>query len=89
MRYYISPPPASPFTRIVAAIFAILAIAGAFVFGLLVLAIAAALGALLWAGFSIRGWWLRRSGRVEGPGAASGRRDAIEAEYTVISRRRD
>lgn len=89
MRYYISPPPASPLTRILGTVFAVLVIAGAVVFGLFVLAAAVGLGLLLWAGLAIRGWWLRRKRPAGDGGRPGGPSQTIDAEYTVISRRRD
>jgi hypothetical protein len=89
MRYYISPPPTSPLARLLGSIFAVLVIAGAIVFGLFVLAAAVGLGLLLWTGMAIRGWWLRRKGLGRPPGPRDRKSETIEAEYTVISRRRD
>ena len=88
-KYYITGPAMSPFSRIVASIVGVLVVAGAIVFGFFVLAVVAVLGLLLWIGMVIRGWWLRRKG-VETPTPVSeNSSDSIEAEYTVISRRRD
>lgn len=89
MKYYISPPPVSPLARVLGSIFAVLVIAGAIVFGLFVLAAAVGLGLLLWTGMAIRGWWLRRRGFGTPRGKPGDRSQTIEAEYTVISRRRD
>lgn len=89
MKYYISPPPASPLARILGTVFAVLVIAGAIVFGLFVLAAAVGLGLLLWAGLSIRGWWLGRKHPGAGGRGPGGPSQSIDAEYTVISRRRD
>ena len=92
-RYYITPPPANPVTRLIGALFAILVIVGFFVFGVFVLAGAAVLGLIAWVVFSIRGWWLRKKGvdtpSQAPPGPSSGPSDTIEAEYTVISRNQD
>lgn len=89
-KYYISPPPVSPLGRIIASILGLVFIIGAVIFGFFLLAAAAALGLLFWAGLAIRGWWLRRrkgaqKSRSQGPHET----EVIEAEYTVISRRRD
>lgn len=89
MKYYISPPPASPLTRILASVFAVMVLVGAFIFGLFVLAAAVGVGLLLWIGLAIRGWWLRRDGVKKSSGRRAGDSESIEAEYTVISRRRD
>lgn len=89
MKYYISPPPASPLARIIASLFAAVAIVLAIVFGLFVLAAAVGLGLLAWLGLVIRAWWLRRKG-VAAPGKSRpGDSGVIEAEYKVVSRRRD
>jgi len=86
----------NPVSRILASLFAILVIVGAFIFGIFVLAGVAVLGLLGWVVFSIRRWWLRRSGAVpasEEPTQARSepaqQSEIIEAEYTVISRRRE
>lgn len=89
MRYYISPPPVSPLTRIIASVFAVLAIAGAVFLGLFVLAAAVAFGLLAWLGFTLRLWWLRRKRKAESPQDPTDQSKIIDAEYTVISRRRD
>lgn len=71
----------SPLSRLLAAILGLLAMVGAFFFGLFILAIALGLGVLAWIGISLRVWWLRR--QFPGPD----REEVIEAEYTVISRK--
>lgn len=85
-----------PAGTILGSIFAIVVAIGAFVFGLIVLLAAVALGLLAWLGFAIRRWWLGRktvSGDAEGRGQGAEKRqstaEVIEAEYTVISRRRE
>lgn len=88
-RYYISGPPASPIARIIASILGVLVVVGAIIFGFFLLAAAAALGLLLWIGLSVRGWWLRRKVGEKSRPEAGKESDVIEAEYTVISRRRD
>jgi len=88
-QYYITPPPVSPLGRALTAILAVAVILGVVVFGFFVLALAAATGILLWIFFSIRGWWRRKKG-VKKTAQEEGRKsETIEAEYTVISRRRD
>lgn len=88
-KYYISPPPVSPLGRIIASVLGLVVIIGAVIFGFFLLAAAAALGLLLWAGLAMRGWWLRRKGAEQPRAAGRGESEVIEAEYTVISRRRD
>jgi hypothetical protein len=70
---------------------ALLALAGAFFFGLVVLALAVGLGALAWLVLTLRVRWLRRQGRVGGSsvGAEVRRGEVIEADYEVVSRRDD
>jgi hypothetical protein len=101
MPYYISPPPANPLTRMLAALVGALALVGAFFFGIFVLAIVLGLGFIAWLAFSLRVWWLRRQqGAAASPpdsGAGSSAADSrqagggevIDAEYTVVSRRND
>lgn len=91
MKYYISSPPMNPISRILAAAGALLVLVGAFFFGLVVLGVLLAVFVLFASAFWVRNWW---SGR--GPADASVTRtrppageDVIEAEYTVISKRRD
>lgn len=93
----------NPLSRLLAAVLAGLALAGAFFFGVFILAFAAGIGLIAWLIFSIRLWWLRKKGRFSGPGQASSSgspqgqgsvsgesdRDVIDAEYTVVSRRED
>jgi hypothetical protein len=79
----------NPVSKVLAALFAILVIAGAVIFGVFVLAAVAVLGFVAWIVFTIRGWWLRKKG-VELPADSSpNQTEVIEAEYTVISRRRE
>jgi uncharacterized iron-regulated membrane protein len=89
----------NPLARILAASLTLLALAGAFFFGLVVLALAVGLGLLAWSALALRLWWLRRQGggrdwdgaagndtRV-GPAARQGQ--VIDADYEVLSRRDD
>ena len=64
---------------------------GAFMLGIVALAIVAGLGIALWVAVRLRIWWIKRHLRDEGSEAATGNSttEVIEAEYTVISRRRD
>jgi hypothetical protein len=71
---------------------ALLALAGAFFFGLVVLALAVGLGALAWLVLKLRVRWLRHQGRVGAGGGSSvgaevRRGEVIEADYEVVSRR--
>jgi hypothetical protein len=93
MPYYISPPPQSPLTRIVAAIIAAFALIGAFIIGtaalLVVLAIGLVAGLALW----LRVAWIKHRLKKEGFDLGAGMRtekppengEVIDAEYTVIS----
>lgn len=100
MRYYLSPPPANPASRILAGLLAVLVLVGAFFFGLIVLGVAVALGILAWIVLSVRMWWVGRQWEKRGADAGTRRakrqgaenaraRDAIDADYEVISRRKD
>ncbi len=103
MQHYLGPPPMNPLSRLIAAVVGVLVLAGAFFFGLFVLALVVGLGALAWLFFRIRMWWLRRTlagqagdhqredGTDNRRGQDSGSRDGdvIDAEYTVVSRRDD
>jgi hypothetical protein len=91
MKYYISPPPMNPVSRVLAAVVAAIALAGAVFFGLVVFL--ALLGMLLVFGLvlGIRSWWLGRRPGVASESRTPVERDAsvIDAEYTVVSRRRN
>ena len=100
MPYYIAPPPLNPLSRILAGLLGVLALVGAFFFGLVVLAVAIGLGVLVWLFVALRMWWLRRRWQGQsGPGGGDGpahsgtpsqrERDVIEADYEVVSRRDD
>jgi len=92
MPYYISQPPMNPLSRLLAALLAVLALVGAFFFGIFVLAFAAGLGLLAWLVLSVRMWWLRKKGMVGSAGAEpvagsrEDRDDITDVEYTVVSR---
>jgi hypothetical protein len=91
MQYYINPPPMNPISRIIASIVAVLTLAGAFFFGLVVVVVLVALFSLFGLVFWLRLKWLqRKSGDVSviRPGPVSNG-DAIDAEYTVVSKRRN
>jgi hypothetical protein len=88
------PPPLNPLARVLAGLLAVLALAGAFFFGLVVLALAVGLGLLAWLAFALRVWWLRRQGRDKASGGSGAkakvrRGEVIEADYEVVSRRDD
>lgn len=94
----LGPPPMNPFTRILAGLFGLVALVGAFFFGFLILAVAVAVGIAAWIAIRLRIWWL---GRRAGPGASTpgqapgetSRKESggsvIEGEYKVVSRRDD
>ncbi len=103
MPNYITPPPMNTLSRLVAALLAVLALVGAFFFGIFVLVLAAGLGLAAWLYLTLRLWWFRRKGGAPGteqegfetmfrkagqpPGKESGK--VIDAEYTVVSREDD
>lgn len=99
MPYYISPPPRNPLTGILAGVFGILVLAGAFMLGFIALLIAFGVGLLVWLVIYIRVWWFRRQlsrkgmGPAGGVSASTGRQvtdaDSLEAEYTVVSTSRE
>jgi len=91
MQYYISPPPMNPLSRALAGIMAVLALVAAFFFGLIVLALAVGIGLLFWLGIRLRLWWLRRHIPAidTTPAGTSKKGQVIDAEYTVVSRRKD
>ena len=74
MPQYIAPPPMNPLSRLLAGILAVLALAGAFFFGIFVLGLVAGLGLIAWLVFSIRMWWLRKkfAGNLSGMGGMGG-----------------
>ena len=95
----LGPPPMNPITRILAGLFGLVALVGAFFFGFLILAVAVAVGMAAWIAIRLRIWWLgRRAGSTgaqagPAPGEPTGRSDegssVIEGEYKVVSRRED
>ena len=82
MQYYISPPPMNPLSRLLAGILTVLALVGAFFFGLIVLAIVVGIGLLAWLFLWVRMWWLRR----KAPQPVDRKGEILDAEYTVVSR---
>jgi hypothetical protein len=92
MPYRLPLPPSNPLARILAGLLALLALAGAFFFGLVVLALAVGLGVLAWCVLALRVWWLGRQARVGAGGAGSAgagirKGEVIDADYEVVSRR--
>jgi len=91
MKYYISPPPINPVSRVLTALLATLSLVGFFFFGLIVVAILLAVllgfGFVFWA----RSWWLGRkpvaTSAPRGPAGHQGQ--VIDAEYTVVYRRHE
>jgi hypothetical protein len=90
----------NPVSRILAGLLATLVLVAAFFFGMIVLGVAVTLGVVAWIVLSLRIWWARRQLNQRGPGddvheagrqdpAKPGARDVIEADYEVISRRKD
>jgi uncharacterized BrkB/YihY/UPF0761 family membrane protein len=71
--------------RFALAIFAVLTLAGALFFGLVVLLVLGTAIAVIALYFYLRAWWSGRAGTVTGRTPPSGQ--VIDAEYTVISRR--
>jgi hypothetical protein len=91
MPYYINQTPMNPLSRLLAALVAALVLVGAFFFGLVVLALIVGLGLVFWLGLRVRLWWLRRHlppAEVPSDGKP-GEGEVIDAEYTVVSKKRD
>jgi len=100
MPYYISPPPQNPFSRIITGIIAVLALAGAFMLGLVALLVFLGAGLIAGCAIWLRVTWIKRRLRKSGlgPGANTSQPETelkresgevIEAEYTVISKREE
>ena len=92
MPYYISPPPQNPLTRIIAAIIAVVTLAGALMLGMVALLVVASLGLIAGLALWARVAWVKHRLKKSGvnlsaggptPGRESG--DVIDAEYTVVS----
>ena len=91
MKYYISQSPMNPVSRLLTALVAALALVGFFFFGLIVVAML--LVVLLGFGlvFRVRAWWLGRksAANIATQGPAEQQGQVIDAEYTVVYRRRE
>ena len=81
----------NPVARVFATLLAALAFAGAFFFGLAVLAVLAVFVVLFGLIFWFRSWRAKnQGGEWPGPGKTAERQGSvIDAEYTVVSRRRN
>ena len=91
MPYYISPPPMNPLSRALAAVMAVLALVAVFFFGLIVLALVVGFSLLFWLGIRLRLWWIQRHlpPTDTDPADKPQKGEVIDAEYTVVSRRKD
>jgi hypothetical protein len=91
MPIYISQASTNPVSRVLGVLVALLALAGAFFFGLIILVVISGLGLLLYVGMRLRMWWIMRHAPAPDPvpQQASKPGDVIDAEYTVISTKRD
>ena len=76
----------NPLTRLLAGVLAVLALVGAFFFGIFILAFAVGLGLVAWVVLWVRTRWIGKQppDAVQPSGSKSG--DVIDAEYTVVSR---
>ncbi len=81
----------NPLSRVLTAVMAVLALAAAFFFGLIVLVLAVGAGLLFWLGIRLRLWWIRRHLLPidADPAGTQHKGEVIDAEYTVVSRRKD
>ena len=80
----------NPFARLFTAILAVLVLTGAFFFGLAVLAVLLVAFSVFALIFFLRSWWLARSNgdTVSTRSRTVSDDSVIDAEYTVVSRRR-
>jgi len=95
MPYYISPPPRNPLTRLIAAVIGVFVLAGAVILGTAALLVIAGLAVIAGLGLWLRVAWIRYQQRKSGvtfktagqnrAPSHSTDRQAIDAEYTVIS----
>ncbi|MCH7505729.1 MAG: hypothetical protein IID60_00300 [Proteobacteria bacterium] len=81
----------NPLSRALATVVAVLALAAALFFGLIVLALVVGIGLLFWLGIRLRLWWMRRHipPHDTGPASTPQKGAVIDAEYTVVSRHKD
>ena len=95
MPYYISPPSQNPLSRILAAVFAVVVLVGAFTVGLAALLVVAGIGLIAGIVLWIRISWIKRRMRKSGVNMGAvvdGSRQpgqVIDAEYTVVSETRE
>ena len=100
MPYYISPPPQNPFSRLITGIIAVLAIAGAFMIGMVALLVVVGVGLLAGIVIWIRVALIKRKLKKHGFNINVGQQAAsqqhgthqgqiIDAEYTVVSEHKD
>jgi len=95
MPYYINPPPQSPLTRLITAVIAAFVLVGAFMIGMAALLVVAGVGLIGGLALWIRIAWVKRRLRKSGVDMnmkmdipkESGH--VIDAEYTVVSSRKD
>jgi membrane protein implicated in regulation of membrane protease activity len=98
--HYFTPPPMNPLSAILAGMLTVLALVGAFFFGVFILILVVGLAVLTWLILTLRLWWLRRrwNGRAGGRGqdpfvredrVKNAEGQVIDADYEVISRRED
>lgn len=95
MPYYISPPPQSPLTRIIAGIVAVFVLIGTFTIGMVAFLVVAGIGLIAGIALWLRISWikhrLRKNGVNMGGGVDIQRQSdqqsghVIDAEYTVVS----
>lgn len=80
-----------PLSRLVASALVVLAFCAAFFFGLVVLVVLGCIVLLSGLLFGLRAWWLKRVGGMASPAPGGETRSGqvIDAEYRVISRRRE
>lgn len=91
MPFYINQAPTNPVSRVLGVIVAILTLLGAFFFGLVILMVIFGLGLLLYLGMRLRMWWIMRHmpAPEPAPERTADQGEVIEAEYKVISTKRD
>jgi hypothetical protein len=81
----------NPLSRALAAVMAVLALVAVFFFGLIVLALVVGFSLLFWLGIRLRLWWIQRHLPPidTDPDGKPQKGEVIDAEYTVVSRRKD